>query len=107
MKNQAIAHITEQMMQENNPAITVIEEYLTNLCTTEEIAEKLLQKGKTLKGALKSIEEVAKKRSGIGCVCIPDEEGFAIVRDYYGITVESQEPSQGKPEKIIDIMDLI
>ena len=53
MIDKAIAKLTQEMMEANDPVIQMIEEHLTEVCTTDEIAEKILAEGKTLKGALK------------------------------------------------------
>ena len=83
----AIAHITEQMMKDQkNLSLVRIEEYLTNLCTNEGIAEKLLNKTKTLQGAIDAMMKEARNRTTGSCACLTDEEGFSIVEEYYGIT---------------------
>lgn len=106
----AIAHITEQMMKDERPAIRVIEEHLTSICTTEAIARKLLAEDKTLDGAYRSIEDEARKQPrSNGGVCIDPYTGFAIVETYYGITEDdkSDKPLASKERKVVDIMDLI
>lgn len=74
--NKAIAHITNQMMQnQDDSAIVAIEEYLTDICKNEVIASKLLNEEKTLKGALKAIENRARKIQKNNRACIgPWEE---------------------------------
>ena len=50
MVNKAIAKITDEMMKMDDPLAQMIEEHLTKMCTTQSIAEKLLDPGKTLEG---------------------------------------------------------
>lgn len=99
----AIKKITEEMMEnQNNTAIRVIEEHLTSICTTNEVAEKILNKEKTLRGALGAIKNEAQKEKVGNCACIDDKRGFEIVEKYFGIEEEDK-----KINKIIDIIDLI
>lgn len=99
----AIKKITEEMMEnQNNTAIRVIEEHLTSICTTNEVAEKILNEEKTLRGALEAIRNEAQKEKVGNCACIDDKRGFEIVEKYFGIEEEDK-----KFNKIIDIIDLI
>lgn len=108
LTNKAIAHITEQMMEQDNPAIVAIEEHLTELCTTEAVAHKLLADGKRLSNALKAIEKEARKRAVGGCGCVPSDEGFRIVEDYYGITETDKRSSLCKSTApLIDISQFL
>lgn len=110
--NKAIAHITEQMMQEeDDSAIVAIEEYLTEICSNERIADKLMVEGKTLKGALQEIENRARKIQKNRRACVGPAEAFVIVERYYGITEEDKQASNSsKPKKdrdLIDVMDFM
>ena len=103
-QDNAIAHITEQMMkdaQDGKPApeIQAIEEKLSELCTTDEIADKLMADGKSLQGAFSAIRtEATKRRGGSNCVCIPPNEAQKIIEDYYGIT-EADKQSGQRPHR--------
>ena len=105
MIDKAIAKLTREMMEANDPAIQTIEEHLTEVCTTDEIAEKILAEGKTLKGALKEIENVARERQkgNGGCVCVTDADGFLITDKYFDITHLIGKAKQDN----INILDLI
>ena len=61
-------------MKLNNPFAQAIEEYLTGICTSNAVAEKILQEGKSLKGACDSIREVAKKNAVGGVGAVSDED---------------------------------
>ena len=102
MIDKAIAKITDEMMKSKNPAIRAIEEHLTNLCTNNEVAEKILDKDKSLKGAYNKMKEEAKKLAGGSSeICISDEDGFRIVDEYFGINQIKKSTSK------INIMDLL
>lgn len=105
MIDKAIAKLTREMMEANDPAIQTIEEHLTEVCTTGEIAEKILAEGKTLKGALKEIENTARERQtrNGSCVCISDTEGFRITDEYFDIVHLIGKAKQDN----INILDLI
>lgn len=115
-QDKAIAHITEQMMKKAKdgvpqPEIQAIEEMLTNICTTDAIAEKLLAEGKTLQGAFDAIESAARKEKGSSnCVCIPPNRALEIMEEYYGITQEDKSdrrPSRRKRSAPIDVLSQI
>ena len=97
--NRAIARITDEC--KGNEHLIPIEEYLTSICTTDDVADKILSNDKNLKGGFEKIKSIAKGRAVNGCAYIPPEEGFRIIKDYYGI-----EDSK-KTGPAIDIMDLL
>lgn len=60
--------------------------YLTERLEAEpEIAEKLLTKGKSLRGAFGAIYEYAKKHRTNSFAYVPPEKAYEIVDEYYGI----------------------
>ena len=81
-----------------------IEEYLTSICTTDAVAEKILEKEKTLQKCLDHMRKIAQKKAVHGFACIPPEEGFKIIGEYYGITEADKSQTVGN---VIDIMDYI
>lgn len=93
----------------------LVGEHLIDCITTEEIADKVLEEGKTLEAALKTIlsnakkiavkenlfkcingeaaAENAKKEAASGCVAIADEEVYKWAREYFGIeAMEAEKP---------------
>lgn len=86
MIDKAIEKITNEMMKLDTPFARAIEEYLTGICTSEAVAEKILAEGKSLQGALGAIKETARKNQKGGVGVVSDEEGYRIVREYFGIT---------------------
>ncbi len=118
MINQAIAKITDEMMKKNDPLITMIEEHLTNICTNEAVASKLLIGGKNLDGCSKKIwQEAGKRKKGNGAH-IPDSECFEMAEKYFEITekdklgtehrnVKSSNIRESDFGNIVDILDLL
>ena len=96
--DQAIAKITKEC--EGKDHLIPFEEYLTSICTSDHVADKLMNEGKSLQGCLNHMREIAKNRAVSGCACIPPEEGFEIIREYYEIGEETK-------NNVIDITDLL
>ena len=92
LQDDAIAKITEEMMADAvdgkpKAEIQAIEEMLTNICTTDAIAEKLLADEKSLQGAYDALFKEAKDNSnGKNVVCISPQKAQQIIEKYYGIT---------------------
>lgn len=108
MKDKAIARITDEMMKINTPHAQAVEEYLTGICTTDAVAEKLLDERKSLKGFLDELLKEAKKRSKGNVAYIAPEEVWEMVEKYYGITEEDKSSMVAAPaEDIIDISDFL
>lgn len=100
----------------------LVGEHLIDCITTEEIADKVLEEGKTLEAALKTIlsnakkiavkehlfncingemaAENAKKEAVSGCVAIADEEVYKWAREYFGI--EAMEVEKPKSANIAE-----
>ena len=114
--DKAIAHITDQAMEIDHPFAIFIEEHLTNICTTEAVANKLLDESKSLKEFCKNQEDemreqAKKKGSGLQCAGLSDAEFYSRAEAYYCITEEDKNsitvhPKQ-EPKKIVNIMDLL
>lgn len=108
MIDKAITHITEQMMQLDQPLVQLIEEHLTEICTTEVVAEKLLAPEKTLKELNEKIwSEARKRRKGNGAY-IPEREIFEMAEKYYDVTEADKAVRQIISNVgMIDIRDLL
>lgn len=87
----------------NNTNLVRFEEHLTELCKTESVAKKILNNDKTLDKAYEEIKGKAKAKAVNGCACIPDEEVFEMLEEYYGITADDKE----KKVNVIDITELL
>ena len=102
MINRAIKKITDEMMKIDDPLAQMVEEHLTEKCTSIVVAEKLLAPGKSLKELHKQIwDEARKRRKGNGAY-IPDEEIYQMADDYYGIGQIRQ-----SQQDTINVLDLL
>lgn len=99
MINKAIAKLTDEMMKLDNPLAQAIEEHLTELCTNEETAAKILTDGKSLQACCNSIKDEAKKRAKNSVAYIPPAEVFEMAEKYYSI--------EKRATKKIDVLDLL
>ena len=105
MRNRAIAHITAQALEENNPAVTKIEEYLTAKCTDDSIAKKLLAEGKSLKELYENIRKNARKKAVGGTAVLTEEEVYQMADEYYGILNDRpEEKLDGEKVNILDFL---
>ncbi|MGN0733709.1 MAG: hypothetical protein ACI4LC_06005 [Emergencia sp.] len=102
--NDAIARITQEC--EGKDYLIPFEEYLTSICNSDEIANKILNPKKTLEGCFSEMKKVAEKRmvrkGNVGNAMIPPEEGFQIISDYYGIELKEK-----KSASVLDVLDLL
>ena len=101
MVNKAIARITDEMMKIDDPLAQLLEEHLTEICTTDQVAEKLLDPEKTLKELHGKVWDEAKNRKKGNGAYIPDKEIFQMAEDYYGIQ------QKAAPAKQINVLDLL
>ena len=84
------------------------EEYLTGICTNDKVADLILAENKKLEKCFGKMKEIARKRAQNGCAYIPPEEGFEIIREYYGITdADLNTTGTSKPAGIVDITDFL
>jgi hypothetical protein len=85
MIDQAILKLTEEMNSNKNPYIQAVGDKLIQLCDNEYVAEKIMQEGKTIKGAMDDmLKEATKRREGNSAVIDPIE-GYNIIMNYFGI----------------------
>lgn len=105
MKDKAITKITQEAMKINDPMAFAIEEYLTEKCTSDAVAVKLLAEDKSLKQIYDRIWSEAKRRQKRNCAYIPSEEVFGWIDEYYGLDQKATPASRGSAERI-DVLDL-
>lgn len=106
MKDKAIAKITQEAMKINDPVAFAIEEHLTERCTTNSVAEKLLADGKSLKTIYDRIWAEAKKRKKGSCAYIPPEEVYEMVDKYYGIDEPAPKAASRSQAGKVNVLDL-
>lgn len=99
---QAIGRMAEEIKDKSH--LVPFEEYLTEICTTEAVASKILAGDKTLQGAYDKMRKVAEGRKTGQCAYIPPWEGFQIINDYYGITDADCGPG-GARRKILSFIE--
>ena len=100
MINKAIEKLTKEMMKLNDSFAQAIEEHLTEICTSDAVAEKILQEGKSLKGACDSIREVAKKNAVGGVGAVSDENAYRMAEEYYEI-------NRAEKHETLNVLDLL
>ena len=107
MTDKAIEKITKEAMEINDPVAFGIEEHLTEICTYDTIARKILAEGKSLKIIYDKVWAEARKRrtGGKNCVFIPPAEVYAMIDEYYGINEQAAPSRRSDPNKV-DVLDL-
>ena len=101
----AIAKITKEAMEINDPIAFAIEEHLTEICTNSSIAMKILEEDKKLKTAHEKLWAEARKRKKGNCAFIPPKEAHALIDEYYGIAPQViGQPVQ--PAERTNVLDL-
>lgn len=105
LADRAIARITEECRKKDY--LVPFEEYLTSIMT-DQVAVKVLDEKKTLQGCFDEMKKTAEKRmsrsGNVGTAYIPPDEGFSIIRDYYGIDLTTK--TSPEPD-VIDILDFL
>lgn len=112
--NAAMDRVRDEMAKEaaGSPIAEVGEMVTEMLAASPDLAPRIMDKGKTLKGAYQAIESAAKKnRGGRSAVCIGPREAAKIVLEYYGyIGAVPQTPAPApeplKPAPARDEFDL-
>ena len=106
MIDKAIEKITKEAMEINDPVAFGIEEHLTESCTTNTAAMKILEEDKKLKEIYDKVWSEARKRKKGNCAYIPPEEVYAMVDEYYGLDNKAA-GRQRSPEDKVNVLDLI
>lgn len=100
LTDKAIAKMAEEI--KGKDYLIPFEEYLTGICTTDAVAEKILDEKKSLQGCFDNMKRIASNRRTGNFAYIAPEEGFEIIRKYYGL-----DDKPARSENVIDIMDLL
>lgn len=106
MIDKAIEKITKEAMALDDPMAFAIEEHLTDLCTSNTVAMKILAEDKSLKGACDMLWREASKRKKGNHAYIPPAEAFEMIDKYYGITSQVSTPA-GRSKARTNVLDLI
>ncbi len=99
--DEAVRMLTEQCKDKDY--LIPFEEYLTGIMT-DDIADKVLADGKSLQGCFDHMKSIAQKRKTGNFAYIPPEEGYEIIRDYYGISISKREPRKHDRANVLDLL---
>lgn len=100
--NEARAKITEESLEIKSALATFIEETINERCTTEEVANKILDGKKSIKDLINDIRNKAKEKAVNNMAAISDEEVRGMVLKYYEI-----DETKAQNSEVVDILDLI
>ncbi len=100
--NEARAKITEESLEIKGALATFIEETINEHCTTEEVANKILDGKKSIKDLINDITNEAKTRAVNSVAAISDEEVREMVLKYYEL-----DDTKASGTEVVDILDLI
>lgn len=100
--NEARAKITEESLEIKGALATFIEETVNEHCTTEEVANKILDGKKSIKDLINDIRKKAKEKAVNNIAAISDEEVRGMVLKYYEI-----DDTKSQSADVVDILDLI
>jgi predicted XRE-type DNA-binding protein len=100
--NKARAKITEESLKIKSALATFIEETVNEHCTTEEVANKILDGKKSIKDLINDIRNKAKEKAVNNMAAISDEEVRGMVLKYYEI-----DETKAQNSEVVDILDLI
>lgn len=100
--NEARAKITEESLEIKGALATFIEETVNEHCTTEEVANKILDGKKSIKDLINDIRNKAKEKAVNNIAAISDEEVREMVLKYYEL-----DDTKASGTDVVDILDLI
>lgn len=100
--NEARAKITEESLEIKSALATFIEETINERCTTEEVANKILDGKKSIKDLINNIRNKAKEKAVNNMAAISDEEVRGMVLKYFEI-----DETKAQNAEVVDILDLI
>lgn len=102
----AIKKINDEVQKNHsNTYLVMVGEHIIDCITSEEAAEKVLEKGKSMQGCLSHIQtEAAKKKTGTVAV-IQGATVYGWARKYFGLAVVEQKPhpKEVKPQTISEV----
>ena len=94
--------ITDESLEIKSALATFIEETVNEHCTTEEVANKILNGKKSIKDLIHSITEEARKKAVDNIAAISDKEVKEMVLKYYEL-----DETKAHITEVVDILDLI
>lgn len=106
----AINKIDEETEKTKNGAIKEIATYiLDNLLTTDENADRILAKDKSLEKCYAEIAKKARNQASGNSACIRDDIVFGWVREYYNINLQltASKTAPAEPSNVVSLLDMI
>lgn len=100
--NEARAKITEESLKIKGALATFIEETINERCTTEEVANKILDGKKSIKDLIHKITEEAREDAVNSVGAISDGDVKEMVLKYYEL-----DDTKASGTEVVDILDLI
>lgn len=86
MLGQAISKLKDEMKKEKASFVQIVGQFLlAHVEADPASAEKILVEGKSIKGSLDAMRKEAKKQMVDNCAVLSDQEGFAVVLQYFAI----------------------
>lgn len=85
MIKKAIEKIKEEIEKNKNPYTEIIGDYvIRHIDINPQVSEAIVNGEKTIAGSLKAMRHEASKVKKDNVAVLTDEQGFKIVRDYFG-----------------------
>ena len=106
MIDRSIEKITKEAMAINDPVAIAIEEHLTDKCTSNTVAMKLLDGSKSVRGIYDKIWAEAKKRRKGNCAYIPPQEVYDMIDKYYELDQLSTKAPKKEHADRVNVLDL-
>lgn len=95
MKEKAIGKLKSEMEKEKSSYVQIVGQFLLHQVENNlDAAEKILSKDKSIMKSLDAMRKAAEKQKVGNVAVLSDEEGFAVVLEYFGIS--NDKPDQAK-----------
>ncbi len=101
--NEARAKITKESTDIGGPLANFIEEHVNSLCTTIDVAAKVMDR--SLKDLIKNIEAEARKNKTGNIGMVSDADVISMTDEFYELKA-SAKPASAAPG-VVDVLDLI
>lgn len=85
----AVEKINQEMQKRpDDPYVEIIGHYIIDRCGLDADCEKRAASEKTLEGAMKAVQEAAKKKAVNGCAVLTPDAVFGEVDKYFGFAAD-------------------
>lgn len=112
MYQEAVAKLQAEMQaKKDNAYVQVVGDFLLQyLGKQQSAAEKVMDKDKTIAKSLDAMRKEAEKKKNGNCAVLTDQQGFAIVLEYFGISEKGNQMTASAaavPDFNVDLEDLL